>query len=503
MVFLTSLLIFFITLVIWWGLQDGRRCRLFPPGPPRIPFLGSILSIAFKSNVPAIALAKLAKIYGDVMYIKMGMLDGVIFSSHQAAKEIFNEERANDRVVSGFVSTRNLNKNVGLVWSNREVWQTLRRFTIRTLRDFGFGKTSSMDVVINEEISKFLAHFKKILARSETNTFIMTKELFEMTTTNVLWRLVTGISYDLDDSRMENVIRLSNEFLLSATNGGDISITFPFLRDWFPEWTERNRQTKCSTDLRDFVQKLVKEHRNSHFDTSNPQSFIDVFLAKIDLNQNDLIFNEQLIYTLLDLFQAGSDTNSNTLAFLLLYLVMHPHVQDKVHKEIDAVIPKGSDVTAELKSRVPYCTATMLETFRYASLVSLTPYREAVQDFQFRNYVIKKGTAIMINIQGMHFDEEVWGDPQVFRPERFLIKTEAGFNTIDKEKANLVMAFGGGRRVCLGQNLSETTVLMYFIAMLRNFRFELVHGGVTPSLLPHLGLVYAPKPFEVKVIQRE
>jgi len=247
----------------------------------------------------------------------------------------------------------------------------------------------------------------------------------------------------------------------------------------------------------------VSEHRKSNSCAGDPQSFMDVFLAKIDEKQNDPIFNdEQLIYTLLDLFQAGGDTNSNALTFAHLYLIMHPHVQDRVHEELDAVISKGSVITAEMKLKLPYCMATILETLRYSSLVSLTPYREATQDIKFRNYIIKKGTAIMINIQAMHFDEAVWGDPQVFRPERFT-RNEDGVTVIDKEKADLIMSFGGGRRICLGQNLAETTIFMYFTTMFRNFKFEKVCGRLTPSIVPHLGLVYAPKPFEVKVMQRQ
>ncbi|ODM91855.1 Farnesoate epoxidase [Orchesella cincta] len=499
MIFFIYFLIFFVTLAIWWVLEDKRRCTSFPPGPPRIPVLGSLLSVAFKSNVPAIALAKLAKIYGDVMYVKIGLSDGVVFSSHEAAKEIFQLEKTNDRVIVGFIGTRNMNKDLGLVWSNGKVWKTLRRFTIRTLRDFGFGKSASMDVVINEEIDKFMTHFKKTLACSTNNTVLMSKELFDMTTTNVLWRLVTGISYDLEDDRIENMIRLSTDFLSSCSNGGDISITFPFLRDWFPEWTGLNQQKKCVKNLYEFMQETVRLHKNSKPYASDPQSFMDVFLAKIDENPNDPIFNdEQLIYTLLDLFQAGSDTNGNTLSFLLLYLVMHPHVQKKLHEELDAVILNGGVITAEMKFSLPFCTATMLETFRFSSLVSLTPYREATEDFQFRNYTIQKGTAIMINVQAIHYDEAVWGDPHVFRPERFLTKE----GVIDKAKADLIVAFGGGRRVCLGQNLAESTVFMYFTTLLKSFKFEAVHGNFPPSLVPQLGLIYAPKPFEVKVVQR-
>ncbi|CAL8120788.1 unnamed protein product [Orchesella dallaii] len=109
----TIFLVFCITFIIWWDTRERRRSTRFPPGPPRLPIIGSLLSVAFKSSIPSIAFAKLAKIYGDVMYVKMGSLDAVVFSSHEAANEIFNHDKANDRVTAGFVADRNMDQNMG------------------------------------------------------------------------------------------------------------------------------------------------------------------------------------------------------------------------------------------------------------------------------------------------------------------------------------------------------------------------------------------------------
>ncbi|CAL8116997.1 unnamed protein product [Orchesella dallaii] len=439
------------------------------------------------------------------MYVKMGMNEAVVFSSHDAAKEIFNHDQANDRVVVGFVGDRNLHQNMAIIWGNGEIWQVLRRFTIRTLRDFGFGKSSSMDIVINEELTKFLGHFDQILKRSQNNNenVVITTELFDLSVINVLWRLVTGKSYELENVRLNRLLHLSHEFVRISKNGEDISTSFPFLRDWFPEWTGRNHQSKCIQKLSGFFREAVNEHRSNESYATDPQSFLDVFLAKIDENPNDSIYNdEQLVYTMLDLFQAGADTSSNSLTFALLYLTLHPDKQAKVHEELDAVLSADDLITAEMKSKLPYCTATLLETLRFSSIAPFVPNKVAVEDFKLRNYTIKKGTTIIINLQAMHFDEAVWGDPHVFRPERFL--NENG--QVDKAKAELMVVFGGGRRVCLGQSLAETTMLMYFTTFFRHFRLQRLDADeekIAPSTVPILGLVYSPRPFEAKVIRRK
>jgi cytochrome P450 len=61
-----------------------------------------------------------------------------------------------------------------------------------------------------------------------------------------------------------------------------------------------------------------------------------------------LIAEKDFQMLLLDLFQAGSDTTSTYLATVLLYLVLHPDVQEKILEEINNVISStGEEVTVE------------------------------------------------------------------------------------------------------------------------------------------------------------
>jgi len=62
-------------------------------------------------------------------------------------------------------------------------------------------------------------------------------------------------------------------------------------------------------------------------------------IKKIELKQSFVIFTEeQLITVLIDLFDVGSETTSNTMEFAILYMVLHPNVQARVQAEIDEVI---------------------------------------------------------------------------------------------------------------------------------------------------------------------
>lgn len=53
--------------------------------------------------------------------------------------------------------------------------------------------------------------------------------------------------------------------------------------------------------------------------------------------------------TAMDLFAAGSETTATTLAWAVLFMILHPDAQKKVHDEIDSVI--GRDRLPSLDDR--------------------------------------------------------------------------------------------------------------------------------------------------------
>ena len=66
----------------------------------------------------------------------------------------------------------------------------------------------------------------------------------------------------------------------------------------------------------------------------------------------------------------------------------------------------------------------------------------------FRGYDIKKGTTVIANIYSVHFDQKTWGDPENFRPERFL-STDG--KTVIRNDA--LIPFSIGKRQCPGDIL--------------------------------------------------
>ena len=75
------------------------------------------------------------------------------------------------------------NKPAGIIFNSGPSWSTQRRFALKTLRDFGFGKKSledSMNVEIDDMVERYSREKGDVLIGSDFNFPII----------NILWQIV-------------------------------------------------------------------------------------------------------------------------------------------------------------------------------------------------------------------------------------------------------------------------------------------------------------------------
>ena len=76
---------------------------------------------------------------------------------------------------------------------------------------------------------------------------------------------------------------------------------------------------------------------------------------------------DQLMMTIFDLFGAGSDTTSSTLTWAVLFLSLHPELQEKCHLEIRENTG-GGEVRLEHSRDLHLCQAFMAEVQRHGQV---------------------------------------------------------------------------------------------------------------------------------------
>ena len=116
---------------------------------------------------------------------------------------------------------------------------------------------------------------------------------------------------------------------------------------------------------------------------------------------------------------------------------------------------------------------------------------------EFEGYTIPANAHVIPLLHSVHMSEELWENPEKFRPERFL--TEDGQRVV--KPANF-LPFGSGQRMCLGDKLAEKEYFLFFSSLLHVFDLQLPEGNQLPSLKGVAAITVTPKDFDVIFVPR-
>ena len=88
-----------------------------------------------------------------------------------------------------------------------ERWRELRRFTLKSLRDLGFGKSCSEEAII-EETQALVEHIKESLDGAEEGEVDL-EESLNCASLNIIWKLVAGNRFNYKDEKMKELVRIA------------------------------------------------------------------------------------------------------------------------------------------------------------------------------------------------------------------------------------------------------------------------------------------------------
>ncbi|KAG8797782.1 hypothetical protein FRC17_007646 [Serendipita sp. 399] len=133
-------------------------------------------------------------------------------------------------------------------------------------------------------------------------------------------------------------------------------------------------------------------------------------------------------------------------------MFLFPEVAKKVHEETLAVTGGQRLLTIQDHSSLPYTRAVYKEALRWRPSAPVGLPHVSNQDDTINGYFLPKGTLIGQNFRFMLTDPKVWGDPENFRPERFLLEHNPDAASLPDPGSIL---FGFGMRICPGMYLAD------------------------------------------------
>jgi hypothetical protein len=166
-----------------------------------------------------------------------------------------------------------------------------------------------------------------------------------------------------------------------------------------------------------------------------------------EINESQSMSPLEKAYDVGIIYEAGNDTTTMALEIFTMASVLYPEVVQKAHEELDTVV--GPDRMPNFDDALPYITAIVKEVLRWRPVTAGGIPHAVIQDDEYMGYKIPKRATVIGNHWASHLDEDVYGDPYVFRPDRWI------------ENPDLATSpFGFGRRVCIGQHIAKNSIFI-------------------------------------------
>ncbi|XP_035671783.1 cytochrome P450 2U1-like [Branchiostoma floridae] len=483
-----TVLVFVVTFVIAVRVlvktkRPGTLPPLVPGGWPLLHHLPTL----FRTD-SRLQLDKWAREIGDVYHVRFFRGELCVVSGYEALKEMMEKEEFSTRNDDNVLAATEGGQDI-LLAPYGEVFKERRRFATSVFRRLGvkMGRGSIQDR-IQEEACYICV---KISGYGE-QPFDVSADL-TTAAGNIICALVFGKRFDYGDTRFQHL-----QTTMKNLGAEMVKWIYPFVT-YIPKVQDPFKGLRFhAKKLHQFIREEIDRHR-LNLDPENPRDFIDYCLLQLARQDGSgtWLNEDNMVYIILDLFIAGTDTTAATLTWALLYMILYPDVQQKVQAELDSVLGATKPSLAH-RDQLPFTTATIMEAQRIRHVVPLMFGRKAAKLTSLRGFDIAEGTFLIPNLRSVHMDPAAWPDPEVFDPSRFL---DGDGKVVNNPPSFL--PFSTGRRNCLGEQLAKMELFLLFSTILQHFALKLPEGAPTPSTEGTFkSLSMGPAPFQLCAVPR-
>jgi cytochrome P450 / NADPH-cytochrome P450 reductase len=188
----------------------------------------------------------------------------------------------------------------------------------------------------------------------------------------------------------------------------------------------------------------------------------------------------------------GFNGPSITGAWLTYVLATHPHVEERLVAEIDAI--SGGDPDYDLRYEdlmaLPYTTQVIKEAMRIYPPMPVT-IRRSLKDGRLGRYRIRRGDVIFVGTLAAQRDPRYWGpDPDAFDPEQFAMEKVVG------RPRTAFIPFSIGRRQCMAQEVTFMMLRVVLFQIYNRYRLRLAPGATVVK-----NTVVTTKPASVPLVR--
>jgi cytochrome P450 len=418
-----------------------------PPGPKGMPLIGNLLEAR---RDPLRFVLRLAHEYGDIARYRLGIFTGFLINHPDYIRHVL---QLNHRNYSKQNYTYQMLKPVlgeGLLTSDGQHWLRERRliqpaFKRKHLADFGTLMTTATNDMLDDWAS-IAAREKPVDVAAEMTHL----------TLRITGETLFGTDISFESDRIGTAFTLLNEDVSYRLK----TVFVPPL--WVP--TPRNLAfRRARAELDTIVYAMIANRRQS----GDPGSdVLSMLLAARDETGGEGMTDQQLRDEVMTLMLAGHETTATALTWTWYLLSEHPRVAQRMRTELDDVLGERMPTVDDLPALV-FMKQVIQESLRLYPPVWIIS-RTAMDDDQIGPYEIPAGTVILLSQYVTHRYPGFWENPEQFDPGRFLPERVANRHRY------AYFPFGGGPRLCIGDNLAMMEIQLILATVAQRYRLELM-----------------------------
>ncbi|MCG9891026.1 MAG: cytochrome P450 [Thermosynechococcaceae cyanobacterium MS004] len=418
--------------------------HVLPSGPQAHPFLQLLQWI----GRPVGIMEDCARRYGDLFTLRLGPIGPVVFCSHpQMLQEIFTLEAHSFYAGAGNQLLRPLLGDTSLILLDGDRHQRQRQLLVPPFHGERTRTYSNLIVEITQQVSAGWQLGQPFTVRSALQNISL----------QVILQAVFGIT---DPQRYHTLSQLLPTLIDRVSSPLSSSILFlPSLQQDWGAWSPWGQFIRQRSQLNQLLYQEIAERR-ADLDPERSDILTLMLMARDEEGQpmTDVELRDELV----TLLMAGHETTASAMTWALYWLARSPAIATRLLAELESCDDLND---AKTLSRLPYLSAVCSETLRIYPVAPIAFPRILLEPRTLMGQTFERGTYLAPCIYLTHHRSDLYPNPDVFDPDRFLSRTYSPYEFV---------GFGGGNRRCLGMSLALFEMKRVLATLLTQFRFELL-----------------------------
>jgi cytochrome P450 len=237
-------------------------------------------------------------------------------------------------------------------------------------------------------------------------------------------------------------------------------------------WNGYGRARAAASAVDELILGEIARRRREGVDAiASPDTLSALLVAADEVEGGEEpLADAELCDQIRSLIAAGYDTTSSAAGWLIHALGSNPSVLAALRNEVRDTIGDRAPTVDDLRA-MPLVDGVVRETLRLWP-PGVVSGRTAIDDFEVLGYRIAGGSTVLYSPYITHRLPEVWGDPEVFRPERWQDGEPVPYSFVP---------FGGGYRKCIGFALATLELQVLAVRLAQQVSWTLDQPTARPS----------------------